>query len=38
MQFVHPEQIADLVIFLCSPAANNIRGAAWNIDGGWFAQ
>lgn len=38
MQFVSPEQIADLVIFLCSPAANNIRGAAWNIDGGWFAQ
>jgi 3-hydroxybutyrate dehydrogenase len=38
MQFVSPEQISDLVVYLCSPAADNIRGAAWNIDGGWFAQ
>jgi 3-hydroxybutyrate dehydrogenase len=37
MQFVSPEQISDLVVYLCSPAADNIRGAAWNIDGGWFA-
>jgi 3-hydroxybutyrate dehydrogenase len=37
-QFVTPEQIAELVTFLCSPSANNIRGAAWNIDGGWLAQ
>lgn len=38
LQFVRPEQIADLVAYLCSPAADNVRGAAWNIDGGWFAQ
>jgi len=38
LQFVSPEQIADLVAYLCSPAADNIRGVAWNIDGGWFAQ
>ena len=37
-QFVTPDQIADLVVFLCSPTADSIRGAAWNIDGGWFAQ
>jgi NAD(P)-dependent dehydrogenase (short-subunit alcohol dehydrogenase family) len=38
LQFVSPQQIADLVVFLCSPLANSIRGAAWNIDGGWLAQ
>ena len=38
LQFVRPEQVADLVAYLCSPTADNIRGAAWNIDGGWFAQ
>jgi 3-hydroxybutyrate dehydrogenase len=38
LQFVTPQQIADLVVFLCSPHANSIRGAAWNIDGGWLAQ
>jgi 3-hydroxybutyrate dehydrogenase len=37
-QFVTPQQIADLVVFLCSPHATSIRGAAWNIDGGWLAQ
>jgi len=25
-------------VFLCSPAADNIRGVAWNVDGGWYAQ
>jgi 3-hydroxybutyrate dehydrogenase len=38
LQFVSPQQIADIVVFLCSPHANSIRGAAWNIDGGWLAQ
>jgi 3-hydroxybutyrate dehydrogenase len=37
-EFVHSDQIAELVVFLCSPAADNVRGAAWNIDGGWLAQ
>ena len=36
--FVTPEQIADLVLFLCSPAANQITGQALPIDGGWTAQ
>ena len=27
-----------LVVFLCSPAADQVRGAAWNMDGGWAAQ
>jgi len=25
-------------VFFCSAAGNNIRGAAWNMDGGWAAQ
>jgi 3-hydroxybutyrate dehydrogenase len=37
-QFVTTEQIAELAAFLCSDAAANVRGAAWNIDGGWVAQ
>ncbi|GLR13488.1 3-hydroxybutyrate dehydrogenase [Chitinimonas prasina] len=36
--FVTAEQLGQLVVFLCSPAASQIRGAAWNVDGGWVAQ
>jgi 3-hydroxybutyrate dehydrogenase len=25
-------------VFFCSPAGNNVRGVAWNMDGGWTAQ
>jgi 3-hydroxybutyrate dehydrogenase len=38
MQFTTPEEIGELAVFLCSPAANNVRGVAWNMDGGWAAQ
>lgn len=38
LQFTSPQQVAELTTFLCSPAANNICGVAWNIDGGWLAQ
>lgn len=38
LQFVTPEQLGELAVFLCSPAAANVRGAAWNVDGGWLAQ
>ena len=37
-QFTTPEQLGALAVFLCSPAADNIRGVAWNVDGGWVAQ
>jgi 3-hydroxybutyrate dehydrogenase len=37
-EFVAPEQLAALAIFLCSPDASEVRGAAWNMDGGWTAQ
>ena len=38
LEFVTPEQLGDLAVFLCSGAADNVRGAAWNVDGGWLAQ
>ena len=38
MQFTTPEQLAELTLFLCSPAADNVRGVAWQVDGGWTAQ
>jgi 3-hydroxybutyrate dehydrogenase len=37
-QFVTPAQIGDLVVFLCGPAADQIRGQTIGIDGGWTAQ
>jgi 3-hydroxybutyrate dehydrogenase len=38
LQFTTPEQLGALCVFLCSPAADNIRGVAWAADGGWTAQ
>ncbi|MFN3416752.1 MAG: 3-hydroxybutyrate dehydrogenase [Caldimonas sp.] len=38
LQFTTPEQLGALAVFLCSPAADNVRGVAWNVDGGWVAQ
>lgn len=38
LEFVTPEQLAGLAVFFCSPTANEVRGVAWNMDGGWFAQ
>lgn len=37
-QFVKVENIAGLALFLTSPAADQINGAALNVDGGWTAQ
>ena len=38
MQFTTPEQLGELAVFFCSPAADNVRGVAWAMDGGWTAQ
>lgn len=37
-EFVTPEQLAAMALFLCSPGADQIRGQAYAIDGGWTAQ
>ena len=36
--FVTEEQLGGLVTFLCSSAADEVRGVAWAMDGGWTAQ
>ena len=38
LQFTTPEELGALAVFLCSPAADNVRGTAGNMDGGWAAQ
>ena len=38
MQFTTPEELGALAVFFCAPASNNVRGVAWNMDGGWTAQ
>ena len=38
LKFTTPEELGALAVFLCSPAADNVRGTAGNMDGGWAAQ
>lgn len=38
LEFVTPSQLGELVLFLSSEAGSQVRGAAWNVDGGWLAQ
>lgn len=37
-RFVTVDQIAELALFFCSPAAMEVRGVAWAMDGGTTAQ
>ncbi|MCK6452242.1 MAG: 3-hydroxybutyrate dehydrogenase [Alphaproteobacteria bacterium] len=37
-QFVTPEQIGKLVLFLCSSGADQMTGSSLAMDGGWTAQ
>ena len=37
-EFVTIEQVAELMLFLCSEGAAPITGATYSIDGGWTAQ
>ncbi|MHB8419952.1 MAG: SDR family NAD(P)-dependent oxidoreductase [Myxococcales bacterium] len=33
-RFLSPEEVADVVVFLCGPGASGINGQAWSVDGG----
>jgi len=37
-EFVTPEELGALAVYLCSDAARQVRGIAFNMDGGWVAQ
>jgi 3-oxoacyl-[acyl-carrier protein] reductase len=36
-RFAEPQEIADVIVFLCSAQASTVTGAAWSADGGAFA-
>ncbi len=38
MQFTTPEELGELAVYLCGNGARNVRGVAWQVDGGWTAQ
>jgi len=33
----NPEEIAEMVVWLCSERASYVSGEAYNVDGGWMA-
>jgi 3-hydroxybutyrate dehydrogenase len=37
-RFVMPEDVAELIVFMCSHAAREMTGSPVSIDGGWLAQ
>ena len=38
LEFATPEQIGAVAVFLCSSAADQIRGTSISVDGGWTVQ
>jgi 3-hydroxybutyrate dehydrogenase len=37
-RFITAEQVAEMVLFLCSDAASGITGSSFSVDGGWTAR
>lgn len=37
-QFAEPEEVANMVLFLCQDSAKNINGADLRLDGGYTAR
>lgn len=37
-RFIAPDDVAEMVLFLCTPAGASITGSALSMDGGWTAQ
>ena len=33
-RFAEPDEIASVIVFLCSERASDVVGAAWSVDGG----
>ena len=36
-RLIAPENVAALLVYLCEPAARDITGAVFPVDGGWSA-
>jgi 3-hydroxybutyrate dehydrogenase len=37
-RLVEPEEVAELLAYLCSPQASFVNGASWTLDGAWSAR